>query len=131
MGMYTELHFNAELKEDTPEEVIALLRFMLGDIEEQMDPSPEHLFFKTTRWNWMLKCDSYYFAADTHSTLRYDDIGRCRYLCIRCNLKNYDDEIEHFLDWIMPYIDASPGDFLGFHRYEENEEPTVIYLPGG
>lgn len=75
----------------------------------------------------MLRCDSYYFDADTHSTLRFDDISDSYYLCIRTNLKNYGQEIRHFVDWIMPYLDKFEGEFLGFSRYEETEEPTLIY----
>jgi len=75
----------------------------------------------------MLNCGSYYFDADTISTIRKDDITQQWTLCIRCNLKNYDDEIEKFLDWIHPYLDKQEGDFLGFYRYEETEQPTLIH----
>jgi hypothetical protein len=127
MGMYTELHFNSELKKDTPEEVINVLKYMVGDIEEEPEIS-SHPLFGDTRWRFMLRGDSYYFDADTHSTLRFDDISDDYYLCIRCNFKNYDDEIEKFIDWIMPYLEKyEEGDFLGFYRYEETEEPTLIY----
>lgn len=129
MGMYTELHLNCELKEDVPDSVVAILQYMLRDKPEAEIPElPDHLLFKTHRWSAMLRCDSYYFAADTHSTLRFDDIGNSYYLCIRCNLKNYDDEIKRFVDWVMPYIDGLDGDFLGFSRYEQTETPTLIYL---
>lgn len=78
--------------------------------------------------DFMLCMDSYYFDADTISTLRFDDIGNSFYLCIRTNLKNYDSEIEHFIDWIMPYLDKyETGQFLGFYRYEEDEQPTLIF----
>ena len=126
MGMYTEIHFNAELKKDTPEEVINILKYMVGDIKEK--PSrPVHDLFCCSRWKWLFTMDSYYFDADTHSTLRYDDISNAYYLCVRSNLKNYDSEIELFIDWIDPYLYKIKGDFLGFSRYEEFEEPTLIY----
>lgn len=126
MGMYTELHFNAELRKDTPPAVIEVLQFMLsGEGQEAFTP-PEHSLFKTSRWPVMLRMDSYYFAADTHSTLRLDDIAGQYALCIRCNLKNYDGEIEAFVDWIDPYVDAFEGAFLGFSRYEETEDPVLI-----
>ena len=128
MGMYTELHFNAELKQDTPEEVIAILDGMVSAKEHTSGTLPSHPLFDTPRWEYMLRCDSYYFDADTHSTLRYDDITKSYYLCIRCNLKNYDGEIEKFIDWIKPYCDKYPGDFLGFYRYEETETPTLVYM---
>ena len=123
MGMYTELHFNASLKENIPKEIIDTLSYMLGDDEYNTAPAP----FVADGWRYMLTCDSYYFSADTHSTLRFDEIAEQYYLCIRCNLKNYDEEIEKFIKWIMPYTDSSKGDFLGFYRYEETENPTLIF----
>lgn len=38
-------------------------------------------------------------------------------------LKNYDSEIEEFLDWLEPYI-GTEG-FIGYMRYEEWEDPTL------
>lgn len=126
MGMYTELHYNTELKADVPEGVINILRYMLGEVEDKPE-TPDHELFGTTRWEFMLRCDSYYFDADTHSTIRFDDISNSHYLCIRCNLKNYSDEISLFCNWIRPYINKQEGDFLGFSRYEESEVPELIY----
>ncbi len=128
MGMYTEFHFNVKLKKDVPQEVIDILNYMLNEGTKEPLPEPDHPLFETCRWRIMLNMDSYYFAADTNSTLRYDDIGRCYYLNIRCNLKNYGNEIEKFINWIMPYIRAFKGDFLGFYRYEETEQPTLIFM---
>lgn len=128
MGMYTELHFNVELKKGVPSDVLAILRLMLGEIKRKLD-LPDHPLFKTDRWKIMFQCDSYYFKADTHSTLRYDEISETWLLCIRCNVKNYNDEIEKFVDWILPYCDTYAGDFLGFSRYEETEQPTLIHAP--
>lgn len=126
MGMYTELHFNSELKKDISPEVIKVLEFMVngGTAEPEV---PDHPLFNSNRWRFMFRCDSYYFDADTHSTLRFDDISNSYYLCIRCNLKNYGDEIQNFVDWIRPYLEKRSGDFLGFSRYEEMEEPTLIF----
>ena len=126
MGMYTELHFNSELKKDVPPETLAILQYMVegGDTAP---PVPEHpLFSEGTRWRFMLQSDSYYFDADTHSTLRHDFQGGW-YLCIRCNLKNYSDEIQNFIEWVRLFLDKHEGDFLGFYRYEESDEPTLIY----
>jgi hypothetical protein len=125
MGMYTELHYNAELRKDVPTQVLDALRWMLGELDQPVD-LPDHPLFKMTRAGFMLRCDSYYFAADTHSTLRLDDIDKQYRICIRCNLKNYEGEIEAFCDWIDPYVDAYDGDFLGFSRYEESEDPELI-----
>lgn len=127
MGMYTELHFNSDIKKDTPDSVIEILKYMLGECEDEPKDLPDHPLFRTRRWNWMFQCDSYYFDAETHSTMNFDDISKSYVLCLRFNVKNYDSEIEHFVDWVMPYLDKYDGDFLGFSRYEEYEEPTLIY----
>lgn len=126
MGMYTEFHFNVELRKDTPEEVLCVLRYMVGGDANLATSPPSHALFETERWVSMLMSDSYYFPADTCSTLRSDDIAGTHYLCIRCNLKDYGGEIKAFVSWIDPYVEAFDGDFLGFSRYEESEDPTVI-----
>ena len=128
MGMYTALHFYSELNVPKDSMVADILKYMVGDTEEMPEMLPDHELFKSDRWRVMLRMDSYYFDEDTHSTLRWDDNGESYYLNIRCNLKDYDSEIEKFIDWIMPYLDEykQPGDFLGFYRYEEDEEPTII-----
>ena len=97
------------------------------EIDKENISLPYHpLFSQSERWQWMLTCDSYYFAADTISTLRFDDIAEQYFLCIRCNLKNYSNEIENFVNWIDPYLSHDSGDFLGFSRYEESENPEII-----
>jgi len=128
MGMYTEIHFNSELKPDTPEDVINILKYMVGDLDDKPVSKPNHELFGDTRWRFMLQCDSYYFDADTHSTIRFDSISNSYYLCVRSNFKNYGNEIELFVEWIKPYLNKTEGDFLGFSRYEETEEPTLIYM---
>lgn len=129
MGMYTELHYNARLKRDVPPDVLLLLRSMCGEEGIALPSLPAHPLFTAERWKWMLCCDSAYFSAETHSEVHRDEIGKRYVLCVRCNLKNYSEEIEHFVDWIGPYIDERPGNFLGFERYEETEIPTLIYAP--
>ena len=126
MGMYTELHYNVELKKDTPDNVIKVLKYMVGDTLDTSE-SPDHALFSASRWDIMLRCDSYYFNADTHSTLRYDEMAKAYFLCVRSNLKNYSDEIALFIDWMSDYISASEGEFLGFWRYEGDSEPTLIH----
>jgi hypothetical protein len=130
MGMYTELHFNTELVNNLPENVVKILKYMMGLKKQDDFDIPDHPFFKTDRWKRMALHDSYSFPADTHSTLRFDDISDAYMLCIRCNLKNYDEEIEKFLHWIQEYLPEwyEKGECLGYYRYEENLEPTVINI---
>jgi hypothetical protein len=129
MGMYTELHYNASLKSNTPISILNTLRVMVGDAhrEDYLDVDLDVDFLDIGRIEYMLRCNSYCFDADTHSTLKYDHIIEAHYLCVRCNLKNYDQEIQRFIKWIDPYVDKLEGSFLGFYRYEEDETPTLIY----
>ena len=125
MGMYTELVLAAKIKNDA--EAIDILNYMLGNTE--IEPKlPQHALFKTERWTFMLRTESAYFDGITHSELRrevYYDNETVYFLTVRTNLKNYGSEIEHFLDWLNPYIETRG--FLGYTRYEECADPTLIY----
>lgn len=124
MGMYTEFVCAFSLNKDTPEQVTNLLLHMSGKLV-QLPKLPEHELFRTERWEFMLFSDSYYFEGETHTSVRYDDVLGRYSVTIRCNLKNYDQEIEKFLDWIAPHI-SSTG-FLGYMRHEASKHPDLIY----
>ena len=123
MGMYTELNMAVSLSSDTPERVVETLKFMLGDSEKRV--LDDHALFATTRWDIMLRCDSYYFDGRTDSSMIQDDIDHEYKLNIRCNFKNYDNEIELFLNWLQPYMKTFG--FIGYTRYEEYDDPYLIY----
>lgn len=128
MGMYTDFCFDVALKSDTPPKVVTMLNRMRDGIHTSDDLLPQHPFFACDRWPLIGHCSSAYFDAQPRFIFEKTSYSNDYVLNIRCNLKNYGDEIEHFIDWIKPYIDASPGDFLGFHRYEKEREPTLIYM---
>ena len=125
MGMYTELNIGVEIS-PTPT-VVQKLNYMLGGDTE--DVHIEHpLFTDQTRWKYMLVSDSYYFDGKADSKLFVDDLypdDPMYFLNVRCNLKNYNEEIEKFMDWLRPYIKTEG--FLGYKRYEEFKNPTLIY----
>ena len=129
MGMYTEFHFNVELKKSIGYEgghVLGILNYMALETHH-LPELPSHEFFETDRWRHLFTMDSYYFSAKTRVDINFDKISDSYFLCVRSNIKNYDSEIEKFIDWIMPYIDETET-FLGFYRYEENDKPTLIYM---
>ncbi|WP_345806609.1 hypothetical protein [Bacillus pumilus] len=128
--MYTELVCAFELIEKTPSNIIETLEFMCGQRDVHPDDLPDHeLLSDDTRWEWMLQSDSYYFDGKTYSKIEKDNIvGNC-YVSIRCNLKNYGDEIEKFINWVSPYIRKDYEQyFIGYKRYEEDKEPTLIFV---
>lgn len=126
MGMFTELVLATELKETLPEEVKDVLMQMTSQANCEPTALPAHKFFKTQKWKKMLVADSHYFAGRAYSLLTYDDFSKVYSLSIRCNLKNYDNEIELFLDWLSPYI-ATSG-FLGYILLEGADDPELIYF---
>jgi hypothetical protein len=135
--MYTELVLALELVKDPPDEVVRALQYMtsseLDEYEEGGARDIKHPFFRRERWRVTLRGDSYYFPGDSHATFRFDAIANRWFLTVRSNMKNYDGEIQAFLSFIAQYTE--PGYvrddetfFVGYARYEENNDPTLIYF---
>jgi hypothetical protein len=121
--MYTELYLAVQIKPSAPMDV---LEYMFNGGEEPAQ-LPDHEFFKCDRWHSVGSGSSFYFVPDALSKLFPPNHTGSRTLITRSDLKNYDGEILKFIDWIDPYIDASDGDHIGHHRYEEEELPTLLY----
>lgn len=127
MGMYTELIFGAELKRDTPNEVIEALKYMIGETKEKPSKFP----LPDGRCEWLFQGGSYYFAINNAVTKMWlDDIDNQWHISTRSNIKNYESEIETFLEWIKPYIDSGSGgrNLYAITIYEEQDTPTLYYL---
>lgn len=136
MGMYTEIIFGAWLKEDLPQDVVDTINILVdADVQKlkdfcQSSSAPDHPFFQSDR-PWLLQSGgSYYFPQVMRTEFQYDKIAEQYSLCFRTNIKNYDSEIEDFLDWIKPYIESGSGDkdFYAIVCYESNSEPDIYYL---
>ena len=132
MGMYTEMIFGARLKENTPKEVIDTLQYMVrGNLGKEIQLLlPKHELFKCPRWDMLFRGGSAYFPVFNFPTMTKDEFDNTYALSTRANLKNYDNEIKLFLDWIKPYVmDGSGGrDFYAIVCYEDQDEPTIYYL---
>lgn len=129
MGHYTEFHFNVELKKDTPDNVLYILYYML-DQKNKYYKKPDfsdHPFFQCDRWTSLFIGKSEMFPLRMKSILYYSQRHNHYLLNVSINLKNYDNEIKKFLDWISSYV--YPTDYmLGYYRNEDQNRPTVIYL---
>jgi len=134
MGMYTELAINVDLRADIPDDVLALLRAMMdpnrGEVGATTVPERvrDHPLFKTERWWWMLNSGgSTYFDGGTFRELTEpDDFDKQRHFMVWTNIKNYDGEWEHFLDFLAPFI--ASDEHIGHCRYEESIVPTNLYM---
>ena len=130
MGMYTEIYVKAVLKKDVDDNVVNIIKYMMGidDVELEDLTIPSHSLFKTDRWGSMLRSSSYYHMPYTVKLFEYNDISENYYLVVRSDFKNYGGEIGKFFDWITPYIEKC-GDktFIGYCLYEEYDEPKLYY----
>ena len=124
--MYTEVSLSVVFKKETPQQVIEILNWMCGKGEYNSE-FPDHPIFKLDRTKFMLRRSSYYFPQTIQPMFEFDEGWR---LTARSNIKNYQNEIELFLNWIKPYIKSGSGsgDLCAVVIYEEQFEPTLYYL---
>lgn len=127
MGMYTEIYVNVDLKRDTPEDTIRVLKAMCGMLPNQ--ECAEVLVDYPDRWGDLFYSGSYYTPNTYCHSLTFDDISNKWSLLGKGDIKNYGGEIKEFFEWIIPYVDGYPGEFIGYSRYEEELQPTLIFLP--
>lgn len=125
MGMYTEAVIKAEFEvSDLDENARAVLDYLFSPDSPKPEALPEHKFFSCPRWEFVGNCSSYYHHPEV-VTSYFENYGTV-YLFTRFDLKNYDGEIDLFIDWISPYV----GDVtcLGYQWYEESEKPELILV---
>lgn len=125
MGMYTEIYVNVDLKKDTPDEIIEVLKAMCDMPECNKDVLKKF----PERWAYMFYSGSYYTPDTFCHKLTYDGINQIWSLLGKGDIKNYAGEIDEFFEWIMPYVEDRPGMFIGYKRHEEDLKPTLFFLP--
>ena len=119
MGMYTEIYINCDLREGTPDEVINTLKAMC-----ECDWESPYLKDTPSRWSMLFNNGSYHTPLTRCGNLTYDKIGKHYSLIAKGDIKNYENEIEQFFEWIKPYAEQ---EFIGYILFEESREPTLIY----
>jgi hypothetical protein len=64
---------------------------------------------------------------------KFDEIAKCWYLTFVANIKNYEREWQHFIDWLTPYLDRGEHSpyHIGHYRYEEDDYPTILMMENG
>ena len=124
MGMYTELFVEGTLRSDAPDEVVRIVRYLFDkNADEDVLPVdlPGDRFFECDRWKSVGNCSSSYHIPFSLSGVHVPHTGQLSFIS-RSDLKNYDNEIQKFVDWITPYCER----LRGWSLYEEDEEPTVF-----
>jgi len=130
MGYYTELRFKAKLKHDTPENVINFLKRVikehdLGHVktifntEDVFKPEFDHPFFKCDRWYMLFISTNW--DNEMQGGMFYENNNRW-VIDLHTEFKNYDNEIDLFLDWIKPFIiGRKKKQYVGYKRGEDED----------
>lgn len=123
MGMYTSLDCEFKVsRAGTSRAFVNVLRSIIAWEKEnendffthdKISNAPVHPFFFTERVGFI-----------THSIR---EIAPFHYEVVDVEVKNYDDCIGKFLDWISPYI----TDITGEYHYEESYAASDIRFIGG
>lgn len=156
MGMYTEFIFGCELSKETPNICVEALDYVInGEEKKPKHENPETWQEKEFNDNYierthtveeinefiekydfwrLFRCCSYYFgAANPTGRFKYDHISRSYHISTRADLKNYEGQIERFIEYITPYVKHGSGFPLGifaYVQYEESPFPTIYSLGG-
>lgn len=136
MGYYTELLCKIKLKKETPDSVILLLKRVLIDRDlgnereiftndEVFVPELEHDFFKCQRWFMLFLSTNW---GDISGGKFYNN-GKYWIIDLHTEFKNYDGEIEYFINWISPFIVGRKSkEFLGWWQGEDMRNRINIYI---
>lgn len=135
MGTYTEFAFKAKLRKDTPTEVIKFLQQTVdgnigvekGLFHDCDGPKPEilHPFFQCSRWYMLFLSTNWGNISGSSFCLE----NGLYVLNIHSEFKNYDDEIDLFIDWIKPYIiGRKKREYVGYYLGEWMVQRSNIYI---
>lgn len=104
---------------------------MTGQDGDEQKSLPSHPLFGAARWRQMLRGSGDDNDAEAYGIAGVElseNSGRY-HVTIRCNLVNFDREIDQFIQWITPYIHAHAGDFVGYTRSQDVEPVTLLLYP--
>lgn len=137
MAIYTEFKFSARLKHDTPKDILDFLNTVIVDrnigtdkvlfkTEDVFNPEINHPFFKTERWYMLFLSNNF---RDDIETSQFKLVKNRWEINIHSEFKNYDNEIELFIDWIKPYIiGRKKKQYVGFYEVEGHDKKINIYI---
>lgn len=131
--MYTELIFGATLKENTPTYVIHALDSVINDRTNGDLPDEVKQFSDEYSLSKLIWCSSYYFGAHSNKpSFTFDKIANRWSISFRANCKNYQNEIEKFIEFIKPYVEYGSGttNIFAIVQYEEDDYPTLYGTEG-
>lgn len=140
MGMYTEVVFRAEInEEELGKDIFDIFDYMFNpdtNVERYDLILPKHEFFKCQRWDSVGNMSSFYHHPNrvvdwyipyyNNMDKKYPDV----HIFSRNDLKDYDEEIREFFDWVDSLGIFREGEYMGYSLYEEDNTPTIYNSKG-
>ena len=102
---------NAILKNDTPLNIVKILKYMTGDMEIDDVSITQDALFKIENWQYILQSESSRFDSTAKSSVDFSSIDDCYYLRVSCSLNNDKMQIEKFLDLLILILIRKKGNF--------------------
>lgn len=134
MGHYTRIKLDVEVSAAAPADVVDLLRWLTTRREAPHPALPDHPFFQCKHWQSLgFGSASYWDKQPPPPVLSAAAEGGWRF-SFECALRNYDSEIEKFLDWIGPHLASPSGDVIGETETEDQRfggRPTLLIAQSG
>lgn len=130
MAGYTEYVLKLDIKEDTPNTVINILKYLFTDNKPLLSDIdlPNHKFFSDDRWKTVVHDSSFYHHPGRYEQLILDSEWNSADLFTRLDTK-FTYLIEEFLDWLKPYIKTCDElTCIGYTWYEDTLSSSLIYL---
>ena len=132
MGMYTEFIFGCSLSKNTPKVCIDALNYIINNDEVALTPEVQEFINKYDLERLFLSTSYYFGAASPVNKFHWDDIGNAYQISTRSNLKNYENQIQTFLEYIKPYVESGSGeyDIYAYVHFETLCFPTIYTMQG-
>ena len=133
MGDFTRLQFELSIKKDAPEDIVSIIRYMMGEPIENivmiLSRTDNHRLFTTSRRETMLRSFSDPADNKPDNTIHsYIIKNHQEYkLHVYSVFKAHDDEISLFFDWIHPYVNETWLTYVGTIVSDTSDHPTLIY----
>lgn len=146
MTIHVELMLACDLKDDVPQHVIEILKYVTRKEDYEFNNLPILPAFEGNRihpWRYLFRVpeeglDLYYFAGtgliDFHESAWEPGTYKFTARFEIDTFQELDEMYFPFLEWLAPYVNTEePGKFVGYFRRTnlDSDHPTLIYFIDG
>ncbi len=147
MSDHYDFRLACDVRADTPQQVIATLRYMTRADDYDFNGPPSHPFFASVElydgeaydtWRHILQCGEGYtpgvFGSSLHEAYRGDQPGGQQIVAPTLDVHCYvlDDEMGDYFElckWLAPYSETQG--FVGYLRNELTDSLLLLYFRAG